>query len=104
MIQAGILLRDNNEITEDEDLYKERDGLTKADYPVQDNALYGFLCKKDIIPQDFTFAQNCIKAFLSTMDGFQTLKQMLVLVHPLLNNHLPPNEQLCYSYSGDLHS
>ena len=103
MIQAGIFLREINDITEDEDLYEERDGLTEADYRVQSNALYRFLCNEDIIPQEFTFAQNCIKSFLSTMDGFQTLKRMLVLVHPLLNNRRPPNEPPCYSNSGDLH-
>ena len=103
MIQAGIFLREINEITEDEDLFEERDGLTSADYRLQANALYGFLCNEDVIPQDFTFAQNCIKSFSSTMDGFQTLKRMLVLVHPLLNNRRPPNEPPYYSDSGDLH-
>ena len=66
-------------------------------------ALYGFLCNKDVIPQEFTFAQNCIKSFSSTMDGFQTLMRMLVLVHPLLNNRRPPNEMPLLSDSAGFH-
>lgn len=103
MIQGGIFLREINDIHEDEEIYEERDGLTSADYIVQTNALYSFLCNEDVIPQEFIFAQNCIKSFSSTMDGFQTLKRMLVLVHPLLNNRRPPSEPPLYSNSGDLH-
>ena len=103
MIQAGIYLREINDITEDEEIYEAHEGLTRADFRVQTNALYGFLCNEDVIPQEFTFAQNCIKSFSSTMDGFQTLKRMFVLVHPLLNNRRPPNEPPLYSDSDDLH-
>ena len=39
----------------------------------------------------------------TTMDGFQTLKSMLVLVHPSLNNCRPPNNPPLYSETGDLH-
>ena len=103
MIQAGIFLREINQITEDDELYEDKDGLTDADYRLQTNALYGFLCNEDVIPQDFVFAQNCIKSFSSTMDGFQTLKRMLVLVHPLLNHRRPPTEPPLYSETNDLH-
>ena len=103
MIQAGIFLREINDINEDEEIYEARAGLTNSDYVIQANALYGFLCNEDVIPQEFTFAQNCIKSFSSTMDGFQTLKRMLVLVHPLLNNRRPPNAPPIYSDSEDLH-
>ena len=103
MIQAGIFLREINDITEEDEIYEPRQGLTTTDYILQSNALYGFLCNEDVIPQEFTFAQNCIKSFSTTMDGFQTLKRMLVLVHPLLNNRRPPNEPPHYSDTGDLH-
>ena len=103
MIQAGIFLREINDINENEDIYEQRDGLTLSDYTVQANALYGFLCNEDVIPQDFTFAQNCIKSNSSTMDGFQTLKRMLILVHPLLNHRRPPTEPPLYSSTDDLH-
>ena len=74
MIQARIYLCKIHDITEDEEKYDKREGLTRADFRVQTNALYGFLCNEDVIPQEFTFAQNCIKSFSLTMDGFQTLK------------------------------
>ena len=37
------------------------------------------------------------------MDGFQVLKQMLVLIHPLLNNQRPPTKAPTYLDTGDLH-
>ena len=37
------------------------------------------------------------------MDGFQALKQMLVLIHPLLNNQRPPTKAPTYLDTGDLH-
>ncbi len=103
MIPAGIFLREISAINEEEDIYEQRNGLTSSDYTVQTNALYGFLCNEDVIPQEFTFAQNCLKSFSSTMDGFQTLKRMLILVHPLLNHRRPPAEPPLYSATDDLH-
>ena len=53
MIPAGIFLREISEINEEEDIYEQRNGLTSSDYTVQTNALYGFLCNEDVIPQEF---------------------------------------------------
>ena len=103
MMQAGIFLREIQEIHEDDPIYEEKDGYTSDDYRTQGNALYTFLCNEDVIPQDFTFAQNCLKSITTTMDGFQTLKSMLVLVHPSLNKRRPPNNPPVYSETGDLH-
>ena len=86
MIQAGVYLRELTEINDDEDIFEYKDGLTRHDYTLQSNALYSFLCNEDVIPQDFVFAQNCLKSQSTSMDGFSTLKSMLSLVHPILNN------------------
>ena len=83
-------------------MYEQRDRLTFADYTIQANTLYVFLCNEDIIPQEFIFAQNCIKSFSTIMDGFQTLRRMLILVHPLLNNCRPPTEPPITN-TGDLY-
>ena len=103
MLQAGIYLREIQDISEDEPLYDEQDGYTDSDYRTQGNALYSFLCNEDVIPQDFIFAQNCLKSMSTSMDGFQTLKSMLVPVHPTLNNRRPPNNPPVFSETGDLH-
>ena len=103
MIQAGIYLPDLVAITDNEDVLEHRDGLTRRDYMHQSNALYTFLCNKDVIPQDFVFAQNCLKSQSTTMDGFNALKSMLSLVHPILNNRRPPNQPPVYSTFNDLH-
>ena len=103
MMQAGIFFREIHEIQEDDPIYEEKDGYSDEDYRTQSNALCSFLCNKDAIPQDFTFAQNSLKSMTSTMDGFQSLKSMLVLVHPSLNNRRPPNNPPVYSETEDLH-
>ena len=91
MLQAGIYLREIQDISEDEPIYDKQDGYSESDYRTMSNALYSFLCNEDVIPQDFIFAQNCLKSMSTTMDRFQTLKSMLVLVHPSLNNRRPSN-------------
>ena len=58
MIQTGIFLREINKITEDDEIYEGHEGLTIADYTTQANALYGFLCNEDVIPQEFTLHKN----------------------------------------------
>ena len=103
MLQAGIFLREIQDISEDEPIYDEQEGYSESDYRTMSNALYSFLCNEDVIPQDFIFAQNCLKSMSTTMDGFQTLKSMLVLVHPSLNNHRPSNNPPVFSETGDLH-
>ena len=103
MIQAGVYLRELTEINDDDDIFEYKDGLTRHDYTLQSNALYSFLCNEDVIPQDFVFAQNCLKSQSTSMDGFSTLKSMLSLVHPILNNRRPPNHPPLYSSSNDLH-
>ena len=102
MLQAGIYLREIQDISEDKPIYEEKDGYFDSNYRTQGNALY-YLCNEDVIPQEFIFAQNCLKSMSATMDGFQMLKSMLVLVHPTLNNHRPPNNPPVFSKTGDLH-
>ena len=68
MMQAGIFLRDIQEIQEDDLIYEEKDGYSDEVYRTQSNALYSFLCNEDVIPQDFTFAQNCLKSMTTTME------------------------------------
>ena len=86
MLQAGIFLQEIQDINKDKPTYNKQDGYTNSDYQTHGNALYSFLYNEDVIPQEFIFAQNCLKSMSTTMDGFQTLKSMLVLVHPNLNN------------------
>ena len=103
MIQAGIYLRALEDITVADNIWEYKDGLTTHDYTLQSNALYTFLCNEDVIPQDFTFAQNCIKSQSTTMDGFSALKTMLSLVHPILNNRRPPHHPPVFSTFNDIH-
>ena len=103
MIQAGIYLKDLTEISEDDDISEYKQGLEKRDYIYQSNTLYSFLYNEDVIPQDFVFAQNCLKSQSTTMDGFSSLKSMLLLIHPILNGRRPPNHPPLYSAVNDLH-
>ncbi len=63
----------------------------------------GIYLRALVIPQDFTFAQNCIKSQSTTMDGFSALTTMLSLVHPILNNHCPPHHPPVVSTFNDIH-
>ena len=69
----------------------------------QSNALYTVLSNEDVIPQEYTMAQNCILSCSTTMDGLRALKKILTQVHPTLTQKKPPEKAPVYSDFDDLH-
>ena len=49
-------------------------------------------------------AQNCIRGYSNTMDGFAALKAMLKLIHPVLNKKRPSNVPPVLSDATNIHN
>ena len=101
--KGGIYLKPLDELSVDVPIYEEKLGYTATDYMNQSNGLHTLLSNEEIIPIDYTKAQNCIQATSDTMNGFAALKSMLTTVHPKFTKTQPDNTPPLYSMYNDLH-
>ena len=102
--QGGIHILPIDQITKHKSIAQDKPGITEEDKRLQSNALFTLLSNENIIPSDFTMAQNCILGFASTMDGFGALRAMLKLTHPTLSKKRPSNVPPVLSDSSDIHA
>ncbi len=101
--KGGIYLKPLDELSVDAQIYEEKMGYTTADYMNQSNGLHTLLSNEEIIPIEYTKAQNCIQATSDTMNGFAALKSMLTTVHPKFTKTQPDTTPPLYSMYNDLH-
>ena len=101
--KGGIYLIPLVNVTKEDSLADLDMGRDTAHINDQSNALYTVLSNEDVIPQEYTMAQNCIMSCATTMDGFKALKKILTRVHPILTQKKPPEKAPTYSDFDDIH-
>ena len=102
--KGGIHLTPIENITRNGSIADTTHTTTPEDTQNQSNALFTLLANEKYIPATFTMAQNCIRGFSNTMDGFAALKAMLKLIHPVLNKKRPSNVPPVLSEATDIHN
>ena len=100
--KGGVYIIPLEEITRNNSIVDVKMARDESHVNDQSNALYTILTNEDVIPQDFTMAQNRILSYSETMDGFRALRGMLKTIHPTLTKKRPPENAPKYSQYDDL--